>query len=104
MEGSNRAVAANALSKTGWVATTKNGMRNEAEKAAYAERKRAEQAGAPYQGVAGHVPDATWMGKGEPYEWHDIAKRVNSSLVGQANGYPIGYKPAKFEIEYPPSN
>ena len=89
------------LSKTGRSATTKNGVRRQAEKAAYKERKRAEQAGTPYQGVAGHVPDATWMGQGDPNEWQDMSKRVNSSLAGQANRYPEGYKPTHFELEYP---
>jgi hypothetical protein len=100
--GSNRAVAANALSKTGRVATTTNGVRRDAEKAAYKERKRAEAAGTPYKGVAGHVPDAAWMGQGQPYEWQDMSKRVNSSLSGQIGNYPVGYKPTHFEIEYPP--
>jgi hypothetical protein len=102
VEGSNRAVAAGALSKTGRVATTKNGVRRDAEKAAYRERKRAEAAGTPYKGVAGHVPDAAWMGQGQPYEWQDMSKRVNSSLSGQIGNYPVGYKPTHFEIEYPP--
>lgn len=37
---------------------------------------------APHRKVAGHVPDAAWMGKGQPYEWQDMFKRVNSSLSG----------------------
>jgi hypothetical protein len=100
-EGSNRAVSADALSKTGRVQSTKNDVRKEAKKAAYAENKRAEAAGKPYQGVAGHVPDAAWMGKGEPHEWQDMSKHVNSSLAGQINGYPAGYIPTKFEVEHP---
>jgi hypothetical protein len=104
VQGSNRAAAAGALSKTGRVATTKNGVRKDAEKAAYRERKRAEAAGTPYKGVAGHVPDAAWMGQGQPHEWQDMSKRVNSSLSGQIGNYPVGYQPTHFEIEYPPAD
>lgn len=103
-DGSNRAIAAGALSPTGRVASTKNGVRRQATDAAKAERARAKAAGAPYQGVAGHVPDAAWMGKGEPYEWQDMAGRVNSSLAGQINRYPVGYKPTRFEVEHPPDS
>jgi hypothetical protein len=42
------------------------------------------------------------MGQGQPYEWQDMSKRVNSSLSGQFGNYPVGYKPSHFEIEYPP--
>jgi hypothetical protein len=66
VEGSNRAVAANARSGTGRVASaenvasTKNEARAEAEEAAAAERARAEEAGTPCQmwdraDRAGHV-------------------------------------------------
>lgn len=106
--GANRAVSKNALSKTGRVASTKNGVRKEATKAAAKEKRRAkavEAAGGPKSPyskdmVAGHVPDASWMGKGEPFEWQPMSRRVNSSLAGQIGNYPVGYKPTRFEIEY----
>lgn len=100
--GANRAVAADALSSTGRVASNSNGVRDAAEKAAIAERDRAAAAGTPYQGVAGHVPDAAWMGKGQPYEWQDMDKQVNSSLAGQIRRYPVGYQPTVFRLVYPP--
>lgn len=100
-EGANRAIAADALSKTGRVESTKNGVRADAAEAAKEERRRAEIAGTPYKAVAGHTPDASWMGKGEPYEWQDMSKRVNSSLAGQIGRYPAGYMPTKFEVEHP---
>lgn len=99
--GANRAVAANALSRTGRVASTKNGVRKAATKAAKAERDRKAAAGTPYQGVAGHVPDAAWMGQGEPFEWQDMDRAVNSSLAGQINRYPVGYRPTEFRVVYP---
>lgn len=106
--GANRAIAKNALSKTGRVASTKNGVRRQASRAAAKERKSAADLAksggppSPYTSgkIAGHVPDAAWMGKGDPFEWQAMSSKVNSSLAGQINRYPVGYKPTRFEIEY----
>ncbi len=43
-----------------------------------------------------HVPDTTWTGTPEPYGWLDLTPVVNTSLGGQSNRYPIGYKPTGF--------
>ncbi len=99
--GSNRAIAAGALSPTGRVASTQGGsnsVRKQAEKAAKKEKARARAANKPYSGVAGHVPDAAWLGQGEPPEWLDMPMRVNSSLAGRINAYPVGYKPTEFKL------
>jgi hypothetical protein len=89
-------ITAKVFSEGGRVATTKNGVRRDAEKAAYRECKRAEASGTPYQGDGRHVPDAAWMGQGQPYGWQDMSKRVNSSRSGQIGNYPVGYKSTHF--------
>lgn len=71
-------------------------MRYQANVAARNERIRTENAGIPYRGVVGHVPDTTWINKPEPPMWADQIYRVNSSLGGQSLRYPIGYKPTYF--------
>lgn len=59
-------------------------LRRQASHAAALERARALAAGTPYRGVVGHVPDTTWTGKPEPFEWADQSLTVNSSMGGQA--------------------
>ncbi|MFJ4990372.1 polymorphic toxin-type HINT domain-containing protein, partial [Streptomyces sp. NPDC088732] len=92
-----RARCAGQLSPTGRVATAGKLRRQATAAAAAAERARAAAAGTPYTGVPGHGPDTAWTGSPVPPEWLDLSGRVNSSLGGQANGYPVGYKPMKFE-------
>lgn len=53
-------------------------------------------AGTPYTGHVGHVPDTTWTNSPVPYFWLDLDPIVNTSLGGQAKKYPIGYKPTGF--------
>ena len=93
--GCNRALEAGALSKTGRVPTTGTALADEAARAARQERTAHPEL---YSGgkVAGHVPDSTWMGKAEPYEWQPMSPKVNSSLGGQNKRYPVGYKPTEF--------
>lgn len=93
--GSNDAIAAGALSPTGRVSTAGT-LRAQASYQAALERQAAADAGAPYVGNAGHVPDTTWTGNPVPHSWLDLSPRVNMSIGGQANGYPIGYKPTIF--------
>ena len=95
VSGCNRAAIKGQLSPTGRV-STKGELRYQANVAARNERIRAENAGIPYKGVVGHVPDTTWINKPEPPMWADQIYRVNSSLGGQSLRYPIGYKPTYF--------
>ncbi|MCU5438843.1 WXG100 family type VII secretion target [Bacillus cereus] len=97
VEGSNKALEAGALSPTGRV-STKGKLRQEASRAARLEGKRAADNGEAYKGHVGHVPDTTWMGKPDPHSWLDLDPKVNMSIGGQANKYPIGYKPTKFKF------
>ena len=93
--GCNRALEAGALSKTGRVATTKSSLAQEAKAAAAREKKAHPEL---YSGgkVAGHVPDTGWGRGPEPHEWQPMSPKVNSSLGGQNNRYPVGYKPTIF--------
>ena len=95
VDGCNQALQAGKLSSTGRV-STKGSLRRKASKAAKKEAKRAINAGKPYTGHVGHVPDTTWTGNPDPYDWLDLDPIVNASLGGQANKYPIGYKPTGF--------
>ena len=95
VNGCNQALENGYLSETGRV-STQGTLRMAASRAASAERVAAINGGTPYQGVVGHVPDTTWTGKPTPYYWSDMTVKVNSSLGGQANRYPIGYKPTVF--------
>ncbi|MCC6078972.1 hypothetical protein [Bacillus thuringiensis] len=97
VEGSNKALEAGALSPTGRV-STKGKLRQEASRAARLEGKRAADNGEAYKGHVGHVPDTTWIGKPDPHSWLDLDPKVNMSIGGQANKYPIGYKPTKFKF------
>ncbi|OLO54563.1 hypothetical protein BKH26_09945 [Actinomyces oris] len=94
--GCNRALEAGALSKTGRVPTAGTGLQREASQAAQFERAAHPEKYPSPDIVAGHVPDSTWMGKAEPYEWQPMSRRVNSSLGGQNTRYPVGYKPTVF--------
>jgi hypothetical protein len=100
VDAANRAKADGALSPTGRVSTDGE-LRTEASAAAREEGARAAEAGTPYQGHVGHAPDTTWTGKAQGYEWHDQTPRVNTSLGRQAQGYPIGYRPTRFELKLP---
>ncbi|MHA6194731.1 hypothetical protein ACX3YG_10215 [Pseudomonas wadenswilerensis] len=95
---SNEAIVAGALSPTGRVSTGGE-LRRRASMAAAIERRNAVNAGSPYVGHVGHVPDTTWVGRPDPYTWLDLAPRVNLSLGGQAGGYPLGYKPVVFVFD-----
>lgn len=93
--GCNEALKAGKLSSTGRV-STQGSLRRQASRAARKEAQRATNAGTPYTGHVGHVPDTTWTGTPDPYDWLDLDPAVNTSLGGQSNGYPIGYKPTGF--------
>ena len=97
VDGSNRALENGHLSPDGRV-STQGDLRRQASNAAARERTRAAAAGDPYEGHAGHVPDTTWTGAAEPPEWMDMSPRVNTSLGGQAGGYPVGFRPTGFEF------
>lgn len=91
--GSNDALTAGALSPTGRV-STQGSLRQEASMAAAGER--AANPGT-YTGMhAGHVPDTTWTGTPQPHSWQALNPRVNTSIGGQSNGYPVGYRPTEF--------
>ena len=94
--GCNRALEAGALSATGRVPTAGTALQREASQAAQFERAAHPEKYPSPDIVAGHVPDSTWMGKAEPYEWQPMSPKVNSSLGGQNNRYPVGYKPTEF--------
>jgi len=99
VDGCNEALCAGKLSPTGKVATA-GPIRKDSEAKAAKERTRAEAAGTPYKHVAGHAPDAMWLGHGTPHRWIDMTKRVNSSLSGQGQRYPIGYRPTSFILKH----
>lgn len=91
--GSNRALKAGQLSPTGKV-STKGTLRDQASAAARAERAANPAA---YTGKhAAHVPDTTWTGKPTPPSWDAQDGRVNTSVGGQSNAYPVGFTPTKF--------
>ena len=100
-EGAQRALERGELSPTGRTSTSGD-LRREASAEARRERLRAEAAGTPYAGHAGHVPDTTWTGRPRPPEWADLPPRVNTSLGGQSNGYPLGYRPTRFDFDPEP--
>lgn len=66
-----------------------------------AERLLADEAGTPYQDVAGHAADTPWTAKPAPREWHDQTQRVNGSLGTAAGNHPLGYKPTIFRALLP---
>lgn len=98
--GCNDALANGQLSPTGRV-STQGALRRQASAAAAAERARAAAAGNPYSGHAGHIPDTTWTGVAIPPGWQDLTARVNTSLGGQAGGYPVGHRPSEFVFKEP---
>ena len=98
IDGSNQALEAGKLSPSGRVSTA-GSLRIRANASAAAERARAAAAGTPYQGHVGHVPDTTWTGTADPFSWLDLDPSVNMSIGGQANRYPIGYKPTEFRFK-----
>ena len=93
----NDAIAQGQMSPTGRVSTA-GSIRREAAREAARERARAAAAGTPYSGVAGHAPDAMWLGHGEPPTWIDMTKRVNSSLSAQGQRCPVGCSPSRFVL------
>ncbi|MEL4105377.1 hypothetical protein AAFA46_00865 [Oscillospiraceae bacterium WX1] len=97
IDGSNQALEAGKLSPSGRVSTA-GSLRIRANASAASERARAAAAGTPYQGHVGHVPDTTWTGTADPFSWLDLDPSVNMSIGGQANRYPIGYKPTEFRF------
>ena len=61
------------------------------------ERRRAREAGIPYgDDVAAHAPDSGWLGYGDPPFWLSADPRVNGTLAGQQQRYPLGYRPTRF--------
>ncbi|MFY7907381.1 MAG: hypothetical protein ACOVO0_14705 [Burkholderiaceae bacterium] len=93
----NQALEAGALSSTGRVSTN-GALREMASEAARTERIIAASQGRPYSGVVGHGPDTTWTGNPDAFRWIDQNFRVNSSLGGQSNRYPLGYRPTEFMV------
>ncbi|WP_139382874.1 hypothetical protein [Luteibacter sp. 22Crub2.1] len=91
----NLAIDEGYMSPTGRISTMGQ-TRRQASRAAELERKFAEMAGTPYEGVVGHVPDTTWSARPKAPFWQDLDPSINSSLGGQAGRYPIGYKPTRF--------
>ncbi|WP_433471527.1 polymorphic toxin-type HINT domain-containing protein [Saccharomonospora azurea] len=97
VDAANDAIARGLISPTGRVSTA-GSIRREAARAAANERRRAAAAGTPYFGVAGHAPDAMWLGHGMPPTWIDMTKRVNSSLSAQGQRCPVGCSPKRFVL------
>ncbi|MEW2116097.1 RHS repeat-associated core domain-containing protein [Streptomyces sp. NPDC005474] len=97
VDAANDAIAQGQLSSTGRVSTA-GSIRREAAREAAIERRRATAAGTPYSGVAGHAPDAMWLGHGKPPTWIDMTKRVNSSLSAQGQRCPVGCSPSSFVL------
>ena len=84
------------LSPTGRVSTA-GAIEREAARARVLERRRAALAGTPYDSnVAAHAPDSGWLGYGDPPFWLSTERRVNATIAGQQQRYPIGYKPTRF--------
>ncbi len=101
VELANEALAAGKLSPTGRVGT-KGAIAKEAKQKAQDERNEHPQLYSnnpslyPNGVVVAHVPDSTWVGSGTPPYWMALDRDINSSLAGQSNRYPEGYKPTKF--------
>ncbi|WP_373778710.1 RHS repeat-associated core domain-containing protein [Glaesserella sp.] len=74
------------------IQSTKGGLRNQASRAARTERRRAERAGMPYQGQAGHVPDTAVTGMANPPGgWLDMAG-VSNNAAGGLLGSRVGQR------------
>ncbi|MFJ6822974.1 polymorphic toxin-type HINT domain-containing protein [Streptomyces niveus] len=97
VDAANDAIVRGQMSPTGRVSTA-GSIRREAAREAASERRRAAAAGTPYSGVAGHAPDAMWLGHGKPPTWIDMTKRVNSSLSAQGQRCPVGCSPSRFVL------
>jgi hypothetical protein len=98
----NDALAAGYLSPTGRV-STKGKLAVDAQALANAEGRRAATAGeTTYDGkVVGHGLDTSWNNNPKPFKWIALDKIVNSSLAGQINRYPVGFKPTGFTVGPP---
>jgi hypothetical protein len=65
------------------VQSTAGLLRSQASEAARLERLRAAQAGEPYLGQAGHVPDTALTGLADPPDgWLDMPGTVNNVIGG----------------------
>ena len=74
------------------IQSTKGSLRSQASKAARIERRRAEKAGTPYQGQAGHVPDTAVTGMAvPPGGWLDMAG-VSNNAAGGLLGHRVGQR------------
>ncbi|WP_412543422.1 hypothetical protein R8Z50_13370 [Longispora sp. K20-0274] len=100
VEAAERARADRTLSTAGRQ-TVKGELKAAKDRAARAERIRAEAAGEPYGPlVAAHLPDTTWTGTSDPPEgWGRHTHRVNSLLGSLSAKYPLGYIPENFALE-----
>ncbi len=101
VDAANEALKAGKLSPTGRVRPSDDPqLKIDKEKAADAERRRAELAGEPYgDKAAAHLPDTTWAGSAQPpggWGRHDVT--INASLGSQSDKYPVGYKPTVFRL------
>ena len=74
------------------IQSTKGSLRSQASKAARIERRRAEKAGTPYQGQAGHVPDTAVTGMAvPPGGWLDMAG-VSNNAAGGVLSHRVGQR------------
>lgn len=81
------------------IKSTKGPLRTAANRAAAAERLRADRAGTPYVGQAGHVPDTAISGTARPpLGWLDMPG-VSNSVAGGALGPRIGQLLNRFTID-----
>ena len=96
--GCNQALREGKLSPTGRVATKGTEIDRQAKRAARQERRAHPEKYPSPDIVAGHVPDSTWLGHGNPPSWQAMPSKLNSSLAGQNNNYPVGYKPTEFLV------
>ena len=96
--GCNQALREGKLSPTGRVATKGTEIDRQAKRAARQERRAHPEKYPSPDIVAGHVPDSTWLGHGNPPRWQAMSSKLNSSLAGQNNNYPVGYKPTEFLV------
>jgi RHS repeat-associated protein len=97
VDGSNRALKDGYLNSTGRTSTAGD-LRAAASRDAARVRAAARKAGdTSYEGMhVGHVPDTTWSGKPQGYEYMPLTPKVNMSLGYWSQAYPEGYIPTKF--------
>ncbi|MFE3191665.1 hypothetical protein ACFXHA_21825 [Nocardia sp. NPDC059240] len=99
VRAANIALVSGKLSPIGRV-SVKGVLKRAKESAAARERARAAAGGRPYgSDVAAHLPDTTWVGKGEPPGWGRHTDRINKVLGSQSGNYPVGYRPTIFAYE-----